>query len=810
MSKKILSLLLISFLLVSANTVTKTFTFTSSPKVERGYCYLDGCRPSMEGFAPAVAVKGSKIFLGPNLKAKSATVTYEDLVLVQKDVFIEPTVPAFNSKNATLKLNRQNIYKDAAARELLAKYYERDALYPGTTTEVPVGTSYKFGCGIAIAVVHPVQYNPVRGELYYYQSVTVSVETEPVTAADEVAAYVMTPFHRSILQFTVDNPEALANLELTPMDATDYEVLVITYPTVKDKFDDYVALNKKRALRTKVVLIADVLSGSGATDQDKIRNYVKKEYEDNKIVFCVLGGDINAIAHRELYSESYDHNQTPDRLLQKYSGADLYYGTFDGNWNDDGDGKYGEPGEEDLLWEVYVSRMPVDNTTHLTNILNKTKHYVETPKKDQVKNILMAGEFLWDDYGKSIWGIDNMEYYIGHKNAYGWETYGWPETFDIERISDKETGAAHGWSGSDLRGKIISHKPSWIDHDGHANSTYCYTFSSSSIGTYFNNTGDNQNYWISCSGGCNPCQFKVNNCFMEVAINTATGTVGMIGNWDNGIGDDDDNNSPSGVPTRHGHDAMFNPDKRVPFLEAAHATGKEALIDVSTDPNAINIAPYYGLMRYTSYNTNLLGDPALGVWTDTPQDATASTFGVTATKDAFTMSKSRPYTCVLLANPSNDEVITGQITGYKYNADVSFVVGDSACSITDDSYKTFAASNSKVKVYVKAPNYIGTSFEVDIGGSGIINTLANKINHFSVMPVKGKLLVNFELPVNEHANVSIYNSKGALVTTLFNDINSVNGLQTVKLDKNTLSSGIYYCKLRTKNAQSVESFVVAQ
>jgi hypothetical protein len=808
MFKKILSLLLISFLLVSAGTFTKTYKFNRAPVVKEGYVYLEGCRPSMQGFAPAVAARGCKIGLAPGLQAKNVTVAYKNLVQVAGDFYIKPTVPAFKSTGRTLNLNSENIYKDAAARELLARYYEKDALYPGVQESYPAVTQFKYGVGVAIFTVYPVQYNPVRGELFYYKEVTVSVETEAVDPAREVAGYVMTPFHRSMLQFTIDNPEMLADLELTPMDENDYEVLLITYSSIQTAWNEYIALNKRRGLRTKLALITDVLQTSGPTDQDKIRNYIKNEYTNSKIIFATLGGDVNRIRHRELYSESYDHNQTPDRFMQKYSGADMYYGTLDGNWNNDGDNKYGEVGEEDMLWEVYVARMPADNNSHVSAMVGKTKHYVETPQAAQVTNVLMAGEFLWDDYGKSIWGIDNMEYYVGHKNAYGWETYGWPEPpFNISRISDKETGAANGWNSSDLRAKLLSTKPTWIDHDGHANSTYCMAMGSSSIPGCFTNTGSTQNYFVLVSGGCNPGQFSVSDCWMEtILFLNERGAVANISNWDSGIGDDDDNNSPSGVPTRHGHDAMFNPAKRVPFLEAAHAVGKEALIDVSLDPNAINIAPYYGLMRYTSYNTNTLGDPALNVWTG-PVKTLTQPFPHTASGSAFTMT-TPPYTCILLANPTTDDIITAQITGYQYSGGANFVVGDSTCSITDAGYTAFAASNNKVKAYIKAPNYLPAVFEIDIT-SAISNTIADEIYQFSVKPVKGKLLVNFALPVDEHVNVSLFNSKGVLVKTLVNGYQKA-GNHHVDMSSSDVSNGIYYCKVKTKNAQNVKSFVITK
>jgi hypothetical protein len=192
------------------------------------------------------------------------------------------------------------------------------------------------------------------------------------------------------------------------------------------------------------------------------------------------------------------------------------------------------------------------------------------------------------------------------------------------------------------------------------------------------------------------------------------------------------------------------------------------------------------------------------VWSDTPKDLTQP-FEWSADATKFTMT-TPPYTSIALANPANDEIITAQITGYKYNADVSFVIGDSACLIEDDSYKTYAANNNGIKIIIKAPNYLPAEFTY----TSIVNPIANKIHQFSVIPVKGKVFVNFTLPVDEHVNVSVYNSKGVLVKTLFNKINTIASSQQMKLDNNDLSNGVYYCKLRTKNAQGVESFVITK
>ncbi len=808
MLQKITTLLCISIVLVSAGTVKKVYKF-SDLRVKEGYTYLKGCRPSDQGFAPAVSVKGCMLMLKPGEQAKSVSVEYGNLVRFKGNHAIEPVIPAYKDMSAIKGNAKREIMRDAQARSLLAAVYDKDALFPGIEKNPPFITGYKNGVPLTTVAVNPVQYNPVRQELYTYDRITVTVETEPVDASKEVAAYVMTPFSRSLLYQMVDNKEAVATLKLSPRAKTDYEVCIISHDAIKSKFDEYVAFNKRRGFRAKVFSVSEASQGGSGTVQEKIRAFIKKQYTDHKIVFVVLGGDVEHIKIQKLYSEAYDHNQTPDRFRKVYSGADMFYATLDGSWNNNGNNKYGEPGEEDMYFEVFLARMPADNTTHLDNMLKKTFHYAETPKKDLVKKVLMAGEFAWDDYGKTIWGADNLALFVGYQDRYGWKTHGWPEPkFDLEWITDKETGAENGWVGRDLNNELVRHKPSWINHQGHGNTSYSFSISSTQIPNVFNNTGNNQNYFISYSGGCNIMNFEVRDCFMEMMVTQSKGAVYVMGNWDNGIGDDDDNNHPSCVPIRFLHDAIFNPERRIHFIEATFAGGKESIAETAINPNALNIAPYYGLMRYCCYNTNGFGDPALSIWTDTPKDLTPTTFNVLATAEKFTIENCPPYTCVALADASTDEIFSTQITGYKYNANTSFVIGDSASSIADAAYKEYAAQNNKIKVYIKATNYLPKSFDVSMATPIAQTTNPEDLQQLTINSVGKNTLVSLTLAKNTSVSMSLYNVKGACVKQVKDFSVKAGTKKIVSLDTDGFGSGLYYCKISTPQFQKVNTFLV--
>ena len=65
-------------------------------------------------------------------------------------------------------------------------------------------------------------------------------------------------------------------------------------------------------------------------------------------------------------------NDEDDLNIQDYDiPADLYYASLDGNWNEDGDDKWGEEDEMDEGIELYIGRAPVNNEEDVNNFINK-------------------------------------------------------------------------------------------------------------------------------------------------------------------------------------------------------------------------------------------------------------------------------------------------------------------------------------------------------------------------------------------------------------------------------------------------------
>ncbi|MEZ5081888.1 MAG: C25 family cysteine peptidase [Bacteroidales bacterium] len=172
---------------------------------------------------------------------------------------------------------------------------------------------------------------------------------------------------------------------------------------------------------------------------------------------CCWGSDVEHIPYRGFYCYAQSGSGYEDDDIP----ADLYYAGLDGTWNDDGDNKWGEPGEDDLLPEIGIGRFSFSNTTELTNMINKSVAYQNNPVLGEFRKALFAGEWLYSS--PETWGSDYLELLIGYQNENGYETMGIPDDYDFQKLYEETTS----WGANTLITAINSGKQ-YVHHVGHA------------------------------------------------------------------------------------------------------------------------------------------------------------------------------------------------------------------------------------------------------------------------------------------------------------------------------------------------------
>ena len=581
-----------------AQTIEKSYTFEAPTitKIE-GYDQIQmrGCMQSALAGQPSLPWQSVSLLLPEGQEAESIEVELHDFKAIETKVNLFPYQPS----RTTDDYSPRALVKDE-------KLYASKTVYP-TQNHGMVTTQYKNGYAFAFSAFTPVQYIPSTGDVMVAQSATVRVHLK-AAKADHSNMLWGTPEVKNSVKRLAQNPEMMDTYNTKGRDLNAYDVLIITATEYQDAYNDYCEYYNSIGLRNRIALVSDIYATTTGNDnQDKIRNYIIQEYQDNGILMVVLGGDVDIVPYRGLFcqvqsSSLYESNDIP---------ADLYYSGLDGTWNEDGDGHYGEPGEDDLLPEIGISRMSFNNTTDLANMINKTLMYQQNPVLGEFHKVILAGEHLYDDPTSN--GSDYLELLIGTHDDNGYTTVGYPEDYDFTKLYD-ELGT---WSGTLLR-QAINAGTSYVHHDGHANSTYVAGWYGISNDDFSGANGIDHNYTFFHSQGCD-CGAFDESCILERMVKIQNFAVAVIGNSRYGWFNEGQTEGPGCHLEREMTDAQWN--DRIGLLGNAISEGKCMTAPWVTAPGQWE----EGALRWNFYDMNVLGDGAVNVWLDEPFTAIVET-----------------------------------------------------------------------------------------------------------------------------------------------------------------------------------------
>lgn len=384
--------------------------------------------------------------------------------------------------------------------------YSSDQAYPKVRGKLrSSGTLRKYS--YASVSFYPFDYHPLSGELIYYNSARVtinydlpspgSVEAQRVeklkrdTVADERAARLFVNFEqvRGSYQFIGSRSEDRQDI---------YNYVIITTGDLLSAIASSDFLDWKASLgyNTRIVLTTDteITSQPGRDLAEQIRNFLIGYYGSWGIEYVLMVGDYATIPMRYCYPDPDNHaNGAGDPSTWPWSGdvpTDYYYADLSNpdniSWDSDGDGFCGEYGQDspDFLADVYVGRIPTNNTTRITYTLDKLVAF-EQDAGDWKNRALHAGAIAYfanEDYsGRELMDGAVLINQIETDIMSGWtishyseqeglapSAYPWSALSEAAFIGDWRNGQygvvnwyAHGWSSNVAR-KVWS----WDDGDG--------------------------------------------------------------------------------------------------------------------------------------------------------------------------------------------------------------------------------------------------------------------------------------------------------------------------------------------------------
>ncbi len=580
---------------------------------------IDGCLNIADPGDPSLPAYVAVFALPPFEKISTVEITPNSRRKLEGSYDIAP----FPRQARTDRISEKKTYRNMNTYNLATIYPDKPGLL---VTEQTIN-----GVRLAFLKIYPCRIIPSTGEVFHWGSMRVIIETEPLqsqpirhppgaalragrrieTVVENLAMVdrYTTPAYEKppVLENLLENRSCLDSKEDQPA----YPYVIITGEGLEASFDEIVSLKNESGLRTRLVTVGWIESSfNGLDTQDRIRNFIKHAYFNWKAEYVLLGGDDEIIPHRGFYVKAGNEIETD-------IPSDLYYCSLDGTWNNDGDSYYGEPGEEDLLPELSLGRLPASSPEEISNFTNKITAYTLNPPPLDCSKALMLGELLWQDEDTLTWGGDYKDEILLGSDNYDFETAGPAEELACATLYDRDLPVP--WDSNDII-SIINQGVNIINHLGHAGLHNVMRISSAHIPLLENNGSDVLPSVI-YSQGCYSAAFDnrddsgtihQQDAIAEQLVNSPAGAVAYIGNTRLGWNAPGSTCGVSQFFDRQFFDAVFG--------EKMGTTG--AAFDDSRIDNTAYIS--YPLFRYVMYEMCLLGDPSMFIWTGRPSDLNAS------------------------------------------------------------------------------------------------------------------------------------------------------------------------------------------
>ena len=578
---------------------------------------VPGCRFTREIGKPALPAKSVFVALPANSELTGIKVVSCRTKTLSGEYMILPAQPPIPTMAG-------------AAAEFVppGSVYDSSDMYPSAVCGgVSVGSLR--GYKILSFRVFPLQYSPAEQRLILHEEIILDVryETPRYAAADagdgdDASCAGMTgrehdEFYR-IAAGLVANPgdvsrampttrtimeDRIMSLSKSTLPDGNAEYVIITEGSLEDEFQRLADWKTKKGVPATVVntsWIEGSYAGTGVDTQEKIRNFINDAYTAWGTKWVLLGGDTSIIPCRGGYGwvngsaalaeESYEDKAIP---------ADLYYSDLDGDWDANGNLTYGEVNDSvDLYPEVFVGRAPVDSVAEARTFVNKTLRYEKNPPPNYTRDILFLAEYLDAETD----GADTKDMI---------EADCMLENFSLVKLYERYGNLSKGSAMDELnRGCNI------VNHVGHGYTTgFCVGSGRIGNSDVSSLTNSPRNF-ILYTMSCNSNNFEADSVSERYMNNEDGGSVGYIGNSRYGWYDPE-------VPPGEGPSDLYDREFfNITFNESAYHLGEVVgyskvryIPDSQEDETA---------MRWLQYAINLLGDPELPIWTETPRNFSIS------------------------------------------------------------------------------------------------------------------------------------------------------------------------------------------
>ncbi|MEA3432421.1 MAG: C25 family cysteine peptidase [candidate division WOR-3 bacterium] len=601
--KRLFAFFIIAFLypyLITAGEMTASLSFDKTQlsfSVSQGYdvVELGGCDFTYEVGKPRLPIKILHLLLPPGAKVTGYQVTYVDSEYLPKEYVIYPAQPNIPLLETPLEF----IPPDSLT-------YSSSSPYPVSLIEYAT-TGSMGGYAIAGLKAYPVQYIPAQRKLVFYNRIDFVVQYNEELVSLQARSEIGEHFYNSIVNKLVLNPE---NLSLYSFPKTDdgFDYVIITHPDYVSAFQPLADWKTAKGIKTQIVTTSWIYSNYTQGDNARrIKRYLYDVWQNDGVVWALLGGDTDKVPHRMVKLVADFSPYYP--IYVDYGPCDLYfsdltYAYWNNDWNYGGTSWYGEVEDNpriDMYPDVFVGRAPVNSFAEAQAFVNKVLTYEQNSPTDYQLKMLFLASNLGEPW-PSPWytPMGKFKDYL--------DSHYVPSRFNITKLYwdqwhyDLNLSAAIAAINSGYN--IINH----IDHGD-------YNKIKMGAGPWLGcadadalTNGDRQSVFY--TSACKVAGFDHDAVSEHFMNNAGGGTVAFIGNSRYGFYEP----GFPGCGVSDKYDEYFFISlftDNIYKIGGTLAGSKEYFVPYSWN--------YSGGYRWIQFNLNLLGDPEMPIWTNSPQ-----------------------------------------------------------------------------------------------------------------------------------------------------------------------------------------------
>lgn len=220
-----------------------------------------------------------------------------------------------------------------------------------------------------------------RNELYFYREVEVTITYSCRQAGEQLPEWV-----KGNASWLFDNWPQMEHYYASAVRDDSFDYVILTNDSLFGAFDTLVHWKTSIGFNVKLVSIDSVFAQyPGGDNADRIRNFLVDKYQPWGVHYLLIGGNIDMVPMKVCFPDSEHNYDTP---------TDYYFAELTDDWDFDGDGYYGEYGQDSIGFvpEVMVGRIPYNDGAMIEKIAKKTVDY-ERDTGPWKTNALLIGAF---------------------------------------------------------------------------------------------------------------------------------------------------------------------------------------------------------------------------------------------------------------------------------------------------------------------------------------------------------------------------------------------------------------------------------